>query len=80
VLDAISLNAKAKEQLVQNALAKLRDTPGLSITDAARATSASYRQVYRRHHGHPPSSSRGGHNKKTTIPQDAALIEHIYMC
>jgi hypothetical protein len=80
VLDAMSLDAKAKEQLVQNSLAKLRDTPGLSITDATRATGASYWQVYRRHHGYPPSSSRGGHNKKMTVPQDAALIDHIYMC
>jgi hypothetical protein len=76
----MSLDVHVKEHLVQNAFALLRDSPGLKIANTARNTGASYWQVYRRYHGKPPSSSRGGHNRKTTVPQDAALIEYIYMC
>jgi hypothetical protein len=53
--------------------------PFLKASAAARQFSAPYQRLLRRRRGIPPSSSRGGHNKKLNSIQDAALQDYIYL-
>ena len=69
-----------KEKKVQNALALLRENPGMKATVAARQAHASYHRVIRRLNGTLRSSSRGGHNKKLDSPSTEALKEYLLMC
>jgi hypothetical protein len=69
-----------EENKVQNALALLRENPGMKATVAARQTRASYHRVIRRLNGTPRSSSPGGHNKKLDLPSTKALKEYLLMC
>jgi hypothetical protein len=69
-----------EENKVQNALALLRENPGMKATVAARQTRALYYRVIRRLNGTPRSLSRGGHNKKLDLPFTKALKEYLLMC
>jgi DDE superfamily endonuclease/Tc5 transposase DNA-binding domain len=53
--------------------------PFLKASVAARQFSAPYQRLLRRRAGVPPSSSRGGHNKKLDSIQDKALRDYIYL-
>ena len=53
------------------------EDPTLSGKAAACKYHASYYQLLARRRGRPPSNSRGGHNKKLSLPQDSALIDYL---
>jgi hypothetical protein len=66
-----------KESKVQDAIALIKQNPGLSVIEAARA---SYWRLTRHLNGVPRSSSRGGHNKKLDEPESKALREYLLIC
>jgi hypothetical protein len=73
-------NADHEEEKVQAALRLMKSNPGMKAAEAARQTRASYERVRRQLRGVPPSSSRGGLNKKLAEPESRALREHLLMC
>jgi hypothetical protein len=75
-----SNRAQFEEDKVQMALSLLKENPRMKITVACREARASYESVRRRVRGIPPSSSRGGHNKKLNGPENEALRDFLVMC
>lgn len=73
----MSMNAIFEEEKVQKTLELLLEQPDLKVAEACRRTRASYGRVQRRLKGHPPSNSRGGHNKKLLAPEEEALKNHL---
>ena len=69
-----------EEEKVQAAMALLRRKPYMKAAAAARQTRCSYERLRRRLKGVPPSSSRGGHNKKLGIVEDNVLKDYLFMC
>jgi hypothetical protein len=67
--------------LIEDAIAKASNAmdkdPKLNAKEAARRHSAIYTRLLARRKGRKPSSSRGGHNKNVTAPQDGALLDYI---
>jgi hypothetical protein len=58
----------------------MKSNPKIKAAKAVSKTRASCHRVLRRLKGIPPSSSRGGHNKKLAEPENYALREHLLMC
>jgi hypothetical protein len=58
----------------------MMSNPKMKATEAACKTRAAYHRVLRCLKGIPPSSSRGGQNKKLAEPKNYALREHLLMC
>jgi hypothetical protein len=73
-------NADDEEKKVQAALQLMKSNPKMKAAEAACKTRAAYHRVLRRLKGIPPSSSRGGQNKKLAEPENHALREHLLMC
>jgi hypothetical protein len=63
--------AEASEALDRN--------PKLKVLKAARDFKVPYDRLRMRRKGRPPSSSRGGHNKKLCEPQDDALKSYLLL-
>ncbi len=66
-----------EEEKVQLAIKLLAQNPSLKIAQAARTTRAPYNRLRGRLAGKPPSSSRGGHNKKLSTIEDNALKDYL---
>jgi len=73
-------NAIFEEQKVLATIELLRQQPELKIAEACRQTRAAYHRVTRRLKGIPASNSRGGHNRKFSVPQNDAIKEHLLFC
>lgn len=69
-----------EEEKVQAALALLQTNPHQTLAVVARKTRCSYKRLRGRLRGIPPSSTRGGHNKKLSIIEDNVLKDFLYMC
>ena len=69
-----------KEQKVQDVINLLQRKPTMKVLAAARKTRCSYDRLRRRLKGIPPSSSRGGHNKKLGKVEDYVLKDYLFMC
>jgi hypothetical protein len=67
------------EERIAKASRAMDDDPNLKGTKAAQRFGAPYDRLIARRRGRPPSYSRGGQNKKLSIPQDDALKEYILM-
>ena len=67
------------EERIAKASLTMDDDPNLKGTKAAQRFGAPYNRLIARRRGRPPSYSRGGQNKKLSIPQDDALKEYILM-
>jgi hypothetical protein len=71
-------NTEIKDAIAKASEAMDKD-PSLKGTVAAKQYRAIYSRLIKRRNGRPPSSSRGGHNKKLSEPQDNALKDYLYM-
>ncbi len=69
-----------EEEKVQKTIALLQKNPGMKRSKACQLTRADYQRVTRCLKGTPPSSSRGGHNKKLCLVQDNVLKDYLIMC
>jgi hypothetical protein len=67
------------EELIAQASRAMDNDPYLKGTKAAKQYGAPYERLMARRRGRPPSHSRGGQNKKLSVPQDDALKEYILM-
>ena len=72
-------NVDHEELKVKEALKLIKANPRIKAAEAACQTRASYERLRRQQRGVPPSSSRGGHNKKLGEPETWALREHLLM-
>jgi hypothetical protein len=67
------------EKAIQAASEAMDRDPRLKAKDAAIQYGAHYRRLLNRRNGHPPSSSRGGHNKKLSEPEEEAIKSYLDM-
>ena len=72
-------NSSEIESRIAAASAAMDANPRLKASVAARQFDAPYHRLRRRRQGMPPSSTRGGHNKKLSTVQDQALRDYIVM-
>ena len=72
-------NTTEIEARITAAIAAMDANPRLKASVAARQFGVPYHLLLRRRAGVPPSSSRGGHNKKLNSVQDMALRDYICM-
>ena len=57
----------------------LGENSNTKVKEVARLFNCSYFRLLARSHGRRPSSSRGGHNKKLSEPEDSALKDYLLM-
>ena len=67
------------ENAVEKASQAMDKDPKLTGVAAAHQYSAIYSRLMVRRWGRPPSSTRGGHNKKLPVPQNQALKDYLLM-
>ena len=65
------------ESAIEKASLAMDENPELKGSVAARRFEAPYARLMARRRGRPPSSSRGGLNKKLTEPANDALLDYI---
>jgi hypothetical protein len=65
------------EAAIAEASAAMDLDPSPKGTVAAREFGANYTRLMACRRGRPASNTRGGHNKKLTIPQDSAVKEYL---
>jgi hypothetical protein len=67
------------ETRIANACEAMDNDPKLKGMAAAARFGAPYDRLMARRRGRPPSHTRGGHNKKLSVPQDDLLKDYILM-
>jgi len=67
-----------KERIAKASEAMDRD-PKLKGAKAVAYFGAPYDRLMARRRGRPVSNSRGGHNKKLSVPQDESLRDYLLM-
>jgi hypothetical protein len=67
------------EVAISKASEAMDKDPKLKGTKAALRYGAPYDRLIRRRQGRRASNTRGGHNKKLSVPQDGALKDYIMM-
>ncbi|KAI0992773.1 hypothetical protein K3495_g15412 [Podosphaera aphanis] len=67
------------EETIQNALRYMKENPNAKIAQVTRQFKCQYQLLYNRSRGIKPSSSRGGHNKKLSEPEDQALQDYLLL-
>jgi hypothetical protein len=71
--------AEAIEERIAKASEAMDRDPRLKGTKAAAHFGAPYDRLMARRRGRPASNSRGGHNKKLSVPQDESLRDYLLM-
>ncbi|KAI0991782.1 hypothetical protein K3495_g16405 [Podosphaera aphanis] len=67
------------KETIQNALRYMKENPNAKIAQVARQFKYQYQLLYNRSRGIKLSSSRGGHNKKLSEPDDQALQDYLLL-
>lgn len=67
------------EDRIQEAIRHLQLNPVVKKKAAAAQFNVPYERLRMRINGRPASHTRGGHNKKLTMPEDKALVEYLML-
>ena len=71
--------SEAIEERIARASEAMDQDPRLRGTKAAVQFVVPYDRLMARRRGRPASNSRGGHNKKLSVPQDKSLRDYLLM-